>query len=358
MTAAISPIYSTLGAFLVEETHLDVKVVIFIQISDLNLSLVCKQFKAINELAQKSIWKNHLIALQNNHFSIDKSLFSPAEAWFFDQETLRKGKEIKNSLLQKMSDIWPLNAPLPLDEKIKTVLLLERQNQHVHSIGIKSSIDEFNDIQQRYGSSTSLDRFIENENAINNAKLEMECNLELAWVRIRDKLQLPTQILNAGEIRTWMEDEQNQPLLGTIRTLTLSRLGLTAVPIEISYLFNLEILDLSINEITVLPTFLENLPLSPHGLFSSDNPIHFPFLRRLQAIEEVYAPQIENRSLAVSMEESQELSYSPTEGFSTAAETSFANILISMIRDIFFNVWDSFLHFFGNLLGHFLQEET
>lgn len=319
--------YDVLGNFLVQDDQQDIKVQIFLYANNLNLSGVCWQFRIINFLALKILWNECHSVMQVNFFRIENPIFLQKEENYFPEDIAKKKHEIKNSLLAKISHINSLGNPD--DAAFKVNMLLNWQNYDVNCIGIVTSINEFNAIKQKYGFSVVLDRFIENQNVINNAKLEMNYNLELVWSRILESYHFPIRRLEASQIRTWMKNPNNQPLLDTVNQLDLSRLGLTAVPVEISYFLNLTNLDLSRNAITVLPDFLKRLSSIPNGLIVSDNPIQsfFPEIKPFFS-DEVENPFIEEEEIEVLPDDDGGNCYSV---FSTI-NGFFSNILDSLIR--------------------------
>jgi hypothetical protein len=136
-------------------------------------------------------------------------------------------------------------------------------------------MDAFEVVQQRYGSSFSFERFIDNEKVIDNTKLEMDKDLELAWPRITQafNLALPGPHPKAAKIKEWLSDPSNQAVLNTPNIhLYCSGVGLrTIIPEQIGLLQGISMLVLAGNHFTRLPTTLSHLNhLRTLHLFSCD----------------------------------------------------------------------------------------
>ncbi|MBS0605338.1 MAG: leucine-rich repeat domain-containing protein [Verrucomicrobia bacterium] len=88
----------------------------------------------------------------------------------------------------------------------------------------------------------------------------IDTSLEKVWGRISNQINFgqsrPPYL--ASEIRAWLKDPKNIPLIQTVRTLNLSGLELTLLPSEITDLTNLEELNLSKNNLTTLPSEICN----------------------------------------------------------------------------------------------------
>lgn len=127
------------------------------------------------------------------------------------------------------------------------------------------------------------------------ALLRQDISLRRAWTTIRTtllekspKTTVPQERASLAEIRAWLDDKKNQPLLEGIERLNLSGQGLLLIPKEIRSLSNLKTLDLERNMINVLCSGdfaflqkLEILNLGGNELFQ----VHLqnlPCLRRLK----------------------------------------------------------------------------
>jgi Leucine-rich repeat (LRR) protein len=104
--------------------------------------------------------------------------------------------------------------------------------------------------------------------------LIVDDNLQEIWVKIRENLignNIPNENASAQDIRTWLNNHENQEAINGITELDLSRVGLTILPPEIGNLTALKRLNLIYNQLTTLPetiglTALENLNLQNNKL--------------------------------------------------------------------------------------------
>jgi Leucine-rich repeat (LRR) protein len=121
-----------------------------------------------------------------------------------------------------------------------------------------------------FGSSIPVDisSYERLQRVLEDDALQTIWDLHLAW-RFVFNGPAPTSL---GEIKVWLKDPANAAQLNGVRTLNLSRLGLKAIPPELSALTQLQNLVLSENQISSIPDSLSNLS-QLQMLFLSDNQI-------------------------------------------------------------------------------------
>ena len=89
----------------------------------------------------------------------------------------------------------------------------------------------------------------------------IDAQLEKMWGRVKNSIDFAQDSgpQSASEIRAWLKDPNNIPLIQTVTILNLSGLQLTHLPPEIAYFTNLEELRLSHNQLRGFPAEIGNL---------------------------------------------------------------------------------------------------
>jgi hypothetical protein len=234
----------TLGEYLLHADNRDMTNDILLLNSNTQASEICKSFRNFNQLLMQKMWREESTLLTKN----------PG-----DPASADKNERITNRLKDRMLAIVPEADRSALDRNVLSCYtnLLTAQSRAVYGSTIQSKIDAFEDIQQRYGPSFSFKRFRENEALIDDTLLEMDRNLELAWPRILQTLNvaLPSPPPNARQIEAWIDDPANGAFWERAgNLLNLQRLSLTNLPKQIYRLTRLTELYLARNLLTDLPT--------------------------------------------------------------------------------------------------------
>jgi leucine-rich repeat protein SHOC2 len=90
-------------------------------------------------------------------------------------------------------------------------------------------------------------------------QLQIEAPYEATLVRIWSKIPRVPNLRTSLEIRNWLNDPKNSPILDRVTTLNLSGLNIPFFPKEIGQFYKLQKLDLSHNKLTFLPDEFEIL---------------------------------------------------------------------------------------------------
>jgi Leucine-rich repeat (LRR) protein len=196
-------------------------------VEDNQLSLVSKQFYAVNNFVMEQSWNR------------GKKFFEEQpEIW------------VCRSLLQRMVAIEGGNESMSLRFK----KLFHSQLESVRETESASAVNQFTEMQERYKTSFSLIRFIQEEEAIEKGYKDRD--LLTFWEEIFKQLNLQRVVVEnpptrVDEIDPWLL--QNQNLVANIGELDLSNKKLKFLPEQISLLRGLRVLNLSGNELMDLP---------------------------------------------------------------------------------------------------------
>ncbi len=165
--------------------------------------------------------------------------------------------------------------------------LHESQRTSASLIEFEPRRESFSQFAQAHFQDFSLQRFLEAEEIIFQAQSEIDHDLNHLWDLIGSTVHLgPNLPQTAARRRTWMNDPQNAPALGTVAKLGL--VGLRTIPPEIQRLTSLSwlsVLGTERGRLTTLPPELANLTQLKIVAFSNQNFAQVPeVLQRLPCI--------------------------------------------------------------------------